>query len=81
MYEVQKSDLKGQFTFLPIEDVHYGAGCIEALAATLGAAGIERALLITGHTLATKTNLVERVKIAAGRSEERRGGEEGRTRV
>ena len=68
MYEVPKTELVGAFTFLPIEDVYYGAGTIDSLAATLAQHGIERALLITGNTLATKTKLVDRVMDAsAGR--------------
>ncbi len=68
MYEVPKTDLVGAFTFLPIEDVYYGAGAIDSLADILAQHGIERALLITGNTLATKTNLVDRVVDAsAGR--------------
>ena len=66
MYEVPKTDLVGAFTFLPIEDVYYGAGAIDGLAANLMQHGIERALLITGNTLATKTKLVDRVMEASG---------------
>jgi alcohol dehydrogenase class IV len=58
--------LRGVFTQLPIEDVHYGAGCIDSLGDALAARGIRRALLITGHTLATRTNLVDRVRECAG---------------
>jgi maleylacetate reductase len=65
MYEASKTDLVGAFTFLPIEDVHYGAGAIDQLASTLTQHGIERALLITGNTLATKTDLVDRVLAAS----------------
>ncbi|MSQ66863.1 MAG: maleylacetate reductase [Gammaproteobacteria bacterium] len=56
----------GTFTLLPIESVHYGPGAIDGLAATLAAHGIGRALLITGNTLATQTDLVTRVMTAAG---------------
>ncbi len=66
MYEPTKTDIKGAFTFLPIEDVHYGAGCVAGLADTLKQHGVERALLITSNTLATKTDLVDRVRVAAG---------------
>lgn len=66
MTTLNDKDLKGSFTFLPIEDVHYGAGAIDGLEAALGAAGITNALLITGTTLATQTDLVERVKSKAG---------------
>jgi alcohol dehydrogenase class IV len=67
MYAAEKRPLAGAFTFLPIEDVHYGPGALTRLEATLESSGIERALLITGTTLATKTNLVDRVLAAAGR--------------
>jgi maleylacetate reductase len=66
MYEIEKKDLKGAFTFLPIDDVHYGSGALANLEATLAQYGIERALLITGKTLATKTDLVDKV-VAASR--------------
>ena len=57
--------LRGNFVRLPIENVHYGAGCVSALATTLAAHGMQRALMITGNTLATKTPLVNSVKAAA----------------
>ncbi len=66
MYEVSKEALKGAFTFLPIEDVYYGPGVIAGLADRLAASGIQAALLITGKTLANKTDLVEQVMAAAG---------------
>jgi alcohol dehydrogenase class IV len=66
MYEIEKKDLKGAFTVLPIDDVHYGSGALANLEATLAQYGIERALLITGKTLATKTDLVDKV-VAASR--------------
>ncbi|NBQ89004.1 MAG: maleylacetate reductase [Betaproteobacteria bacterium] len=61
-----KKPLLGCFTLLPIEAVHHGAGSVAGLRESLVASGVERALLITGNTLATKTDLVERVKAAAG---------------
>jgi alcohol dehydrogenase class IV len=57
---------RGIFQLLPIRDVHYGPGCIDNLGKTLADNGIERALLITGTTLATQTELVTRVQNAAG---------------
>ena len=65
MYEPEKTEMQGAFTFLPIEDVHYGPGCAEALGTTLEHLGVERALLIASNTLATKTPLVDRVQEAA----------------
>ncbi len=61
MYEVAKTALQGAFTFLPIDDVYYGPNAIDALGQHLAASNITKALLITGNTLANKTNLVEQV--------------------
>ena len=66
VYQLEKKALQGLFTLLPIEDVHYGPGCIAGLEAALAQRGIGRALLITGHTLATRTSLVDRVRDCAG---------------
>ncbi len=63
-YSINRS-LAGVFKFLPIDEVHYGVGSVRGLGATLAAHGVERALLITGRTLATKTPLVEKVREAA----------------
>jgi alcohol dehydrogenase class IV len=65
MHDVATPDAKGIFTFLPTEDVHYGAGSVAGLGAALAKFGVKRALLVTGTTLATKTDLVERVRAAA----------------
>lgn len=66
MIEIPKLPLSGVFALLPIDDVHYGPGCVAGLESALAAHGVERAILITGTTLATKTDLVERVQAAAG---------------
>ena len=65
MYEVAKQALKGNFTLLPIEDVYYGADEIGGLGQRLADAGVTNALLITGNTLANKTNLVDKVLASA----------------
>ncbi len=57
--------LRGTFTLLPISQVHYGAGSITRLGETLARQGIRRALMITGRTLATQTDLVTKVVNAA----------------
>jgi len=57
--------LAGQFVFLSLREVHYGAHCLAGLAAALATQGIRRALLITGRTLAEKTPLVGQVCDAA----------------
>ncbi len=57
----------GEYTYLPIERVHFGSGSIARLRAELDNVGSERPFVITGHTIATKTDLVERLKRNAGR--------------
>lgn len=66
MYTPAKKDLSGQFTLLPIDDVFFGAGSVSNLEGVLAANGVGKAVLITGTTLATKTDFVERVLKAAG---------------
>ena len=61
-----KQPLERSFQLLPMDNVTSGAGCIAQLDATLARYGIERALVITGTTLATKTDLVDRVVKASG---------------
>lgn len=65
MYQTVKHDLTGRFTLLPMDDVFYGPGSLSNLSEVLESNGVERALLITGTTLATKTDLVEKVLDAA----------------
>ncbi len=66
MYQTPERDLSGRFTLLPMDDVFYGPGSVANLAEVLAANDVERALLITGTTLATNTDLVGKVKDAAG---------------
>lgn len=54
--------LQGEYFFLPQEHVLFGAGSINGLADEVARVGGQRALLITGHSLATQTDIVERVK-------------------
>jgi maleylacetate reductase len=58
----------GEYTYLPIERVHFGAGNIAKLGAELDRAEAERPFLITGQTIASKTDLVKRGEQATGRS-------------
>jgi alcohol dehydrogenase class IV len=57
-----------EYTYLPIERVHFGAGSIAKLRTELDKIGSERPYLITGHTIASKTDLVKRLEHAAGRT-------------
>lgn len=58
-------DRIGSFVLPPMDVVHHGAGSISALAGLLEDMGCKNALLITGTTLRTKTNLVDKVIDAA----------------
>lgn len=66
MLLVPKQELNGQFAMLPMDDVHFGSGSVSKLSAALEQCGAERAVIITGKSLAQKTDLVERVESAAG---------------
>ncbi len=66
MLSVPKQELNGQFAMLPMDDVHFGSGSVDKLGAALEQNGVERAVIITGNSLAQKTNLVARVEAAAG---------------
>ena len=66
MDRFDKAPIDRVFTLLPTDDVASGAGCVRQLGDTLARYGVGRALLVTGTTLATKTDLVTRVRDAAG---------------
>lgn len=57
--------LTGEYLFLPLEKVTFGPGCLARLCEEVDALG-RRAFVITGTTLATKTDLVARVTGALG---------------
>jgi maleylacetate reductase len=56
----------GEYFFLPQEHVMFGTGSVAELANEVARIGRQRALVITGHSLATRTNVVERVIKALG---------------
>ena len=66
MLSLPRQELKGHFTMLPMDEVHFGCGSLENLSAELEKQGVSRAVVVTGNTLARKTDLVERVVAAAG---------------
>ena len=57
----------GEYTYLPIERVRFGPGVICKLEAELDRIGSQRPLVVTGQTIANKTDLVSRLEKAAGR--------------
>lgn len=58
--------IQGEYFFLPQKHVLFGAASIKGLSDEVERVGGQRALLITGHSLATQTDVVERVKQALG---------------
>ncbi|MBT5675012.1 MAG: iron-containing alcohol dehydrogenase [Rhodospirillaceae bacterium] len=66
MLSVPKQKLNGQFAMLPMDDVHFGAGSVEKLGTALEQYDVKRAVIITGNSLAQKTDLVAKVEAAAG---------------
>jgi maleylacetate reductase len=56
----------GDYTYLPIERVHFGSGSISKLRDELERIGSRRPFLVTGQSIAKKTDLVVRVERASG---------------
>ena len=54
----------GQFYFLPQEHVLFGPGSLNGLAQEVERLGGSRVLIVTGHSLNTQTDVIERVKAA-----------------
>jgi alcohol dehydrogenase len=60
------SGLEGAFTFLPQERVIFGKGAVAQLAAEIDRLGCQRAFIVTGTTIATKTDLLGRLQTILG---------------
>lgn len=58
--------LQGEYIHLPQEHVIFGAGSLARLADEVKRLGRSRALVITGQSLATKTDVIEKVAQALG---------------
>ena len=56
----------GAFRFLPVDGVLFGPGQVESLPTELERLGGRRAFIITGRSLATKTDIVRRVERLLG---------------
>jgi maleylacetate reductase len=59
--------VSGEYSYLPIERVHFGPGSIQRLAEELDKIPSRRPFIITGQTIAEKTRLVDTVEKASGR--------------
>jgi alcohol dehydrogenase class IV len=60
------SGLQGAFTFLPQERVIFGKGALAQAATEIDRLGCQRAFVITGTTIATKTDLLGRLQEVLG---------------
>jgi maleylacetate reductase len=60
------SGIQGAFTFLPQERIIFGKGSVAQLAAEIDRLGCQRAFVITGTTIATKTDLLGRLQEVLG---------------
>lgn len=58
---VEQQVLQGEYFFLPQDHIIFGAGSLNSLADEIARVGGQRALIITGQSLATQTNVVTRV--------------------
>lgn len=56
----------GTFQFLPVDRVRFGPGCLRGLGAELDRLGLRRALVITGTSIATRTDLLWYVEQVLG---------------
>lgn len=65
MQDLMSNELSAAFVLPPLESVHHGAGAVAQIGTLLEQYGVERAILITGITLFTKTDLVEQISRAA----------------
>ncbi len=60
--------MSGEFLYLPMEKVLFGPGSLNELPAEIDRIGAHRVFLVTGQSIMTKTNLVDRlVELLAGR--------------
>jgi len=58
--------MQGDYFFLPLEHVIFGAGSLERLPGELERLKVLRALIITGQSIATKTGIVRKVEETLG---------------
>lgn len=66
MRNFPKKELSGQYSNLPMDIVHFGAGSVKNIGQELDKCGIKRAVIITGKTLANKTDLVSKIERLIG---------------
>lgn len=62
----QTPQSQGEFTFLPVEKVLFGAGSLACLPDEVDRLGSSRVLIVTGRTLAEQTPLIKNVETLLG---------------
>jgi maleylacetate reductase len=63
----EQNTLEGEYFFLPQEHILFGSGSLSGLADEVARVRGNRALIITGHSLATQTDVIDRVRRTLGR--------------
>ena len=63
----EQNTLEGEYFFLPQEHILFGSGCLSGLADEVARVGGSRALIITGRSLATQTDVIASVTQALAR--------------
>jgi len=56
----------GEFSYLPVDKIYFGAGSIEKLASVVAHYKSQQAVIITGQSLASKTPLVKKIEKLLG---------------
>ena len=49
MLSLPRQELKGHFTMLPMDEVHFGCGSLDKLSAELEKQGVSRAAVVAGN--------------------------------
>src|SRR2546422_3425164 len=65
-FPLRRKRMQGDYFFLPLEHVIFGAGSLERLPGELERLKVRRALIITGQSLVTKTGIVRKVEETLG---------------
>ena len=63
----KESGAASEYSYVPIERVHFGSGSIIKLRDELDRIGSQRPFIVTGQSIAKNTDLVARVELASGR--------------
>ncbi|HKI75573.1 MAG TPA: iron-containing alcohol dehydrogenase, partial [Candidatus Bathyarchaeia archaeon] len=65
MSAIETGLASGEYTYLPIERVYFGSGSISKLRTELNRIGSKRPFLLTGQSIAQKSDLIARIENTA----------------